>query len=141
MGDAGGDALRGGGGDDTLTGGADDDTLAGGAGDDLLIAGTGLDNLTGGDGADVFQFLTAAEVGLAAGDHITDFRRGVDKIDVAALGMTDFIGNGAFNAVAGELRHDKALGLLEGDLTGDGVADFRLVLDGAPKLSEGDLIL
>ena len=98
LGGAGEDLLRGGrdedtldGGDDkdTLRGGDGDDTLIGGAGNDLLTGGRGDDMQTGGAGRDTFMF------GRHAGDDvITDFKNGIDLIDLTAFGLrpADFAG-------------------------------------------------
>jgi Ca2+-binding RTX toxin-like protein len=75
----GSDTILGGAGNDHLVGGQGFDTLNGGAGDDHLDGSFGSNILTGGSGADtfvvhwdLFQFA----------DSITDFQRGVDKLDV-----------------------------------------------------------
>jgi len=142
---AGRDLLSGLGGDDTLLGGRRADTLLGGdgadilrggsgrnrldsgAGDDRLVVGPGADRLTGGDGADIFVFRAAA----AGRPHaITDFDRSEgDRIDLSAFGGLDFIGDAAFDGVAGELRAAASGGgqRIEADLDGDGLAD--LVID------------
>ncbi len=57
------------------------DTLVGGAGDDLLIGGVGADTLTGGAGRNGFAYLTMRD----AGDTITDFVPGKDRIDISQL--------------------------------------------------------
>lgn len=42
---------------------------------------------------------------------------------------------------AGQLRYDATTGVLEGDVTGDGVADFRVVLTDHAALTVGDMLL
>jgi Ca2+-binding RTX toxin-like protein len=88
------DLLNGGGGDDNLDGGAGDDTLVGGAGQDALIGdlgndvldgGADNDILTGGAGADIFVFRNGD-----GQDRITDFRTGIDQIDISATGLFAF---------------------------------------------------
>lgn len=62
-----------------LTGTAGGNTLVGGAGDDTLTGLQGRDLLTGGDGADHFVYTGV----LDAGDRITDFQPGIDRLVVA----------------------------------------------------------
>lgn len=83
-GGAGNDSLYGGGGNDVLNGGNDDDHLFGNAGNDKLNGGSGIDVMTGGGGADRFIFAPNHEIGL-----ITDFRHGVDKLDLKAFDFAD----------------------------------------------------
>jgi hypothetical protein len=71
----------GGGGGQVINSSQYGDTLTGGAGNDTLNAGRGPDQLTGGDGADHFAW--AAEPWNAG--HVTDFRPGIDKLDLRAL--------------------------------------------------------
>src|SRR5512134_3217623 len=68
---------------DTIYGGGGNDTISGGLGNDLITGGAGADRLTGGGGNDVFVYLTASD--SSAGDIITDFSQGADKIDLGAL--------------------------------------------------------
>lgn len=56
------------------------EALLGGAGDDILLDGAGIDTLTGGSGEDLFAL--AADGVL---DIITDFERGIDKLDLSAF--------------------------------------------------------
>jgi Ca2+-binding RTX toxin-like protein len=144
---AGADSVLGGDGNETLQGGDGDDSLAGGAGSDWLIGQLGTDSLTGGAGADVFAFDDRGELGLgAARDVITDFVHGQDIIrltlvdaDLNAVGDQNFtyiLGVG-FHGVAGELRYSG--GVLQGDLDGDGAADFEITITGAPLISLSDL--
>lgn len=62
-----------------ITGNAAANTLAGNSGNDTLIGGAGADTLIGGSGSDVFFYNTMSE----AGDVITDFTSGTDKICIA----------------------------------------------------------
>lgn len=64
-----------------IDGTAGRDTLAGTPGDDVLTGGPGADTLTGGSGRDVFVYLSMRD----AGDTITDFLPGTDRIDLGAL--------------------------------------------------------
>lgn len=57
------------------------DTLMGSAGDDRIVGGEGADTLTGGGGADLFVYRSLRE----AGDTITDFQPGTDRIDLSVL--------------------------------------------------------
>ena len=146
------DRLLGNNGDDHLDGDANRDVLLGGGGDDTVLGGGGFDILTGGQGGDIFVFAFAAEIGTTAGnrDIITDFRVGVDVIDLTeidaniALGGNQafaFLGNAAFTNVAGQLRYSAVNGLLQGDANGDGLADFALDLTSRPALTVFDILL
>lgn len=64
-----------------IDGTAGRDTLVGTAGDDVITGGDGADTLTGGTGRDVFAYLTMRD----AGDAITDFVPGTDRLDLTAL--------------------------------------------------------
>jgi Ca2+-binding RTX toxin-like protein len=135
----GNDTLLGGNGNDILIGGGGINELNGGNGHDLLISGLGLDIMTGGKGNDTFKFNSVAgsRPGEATRDQITDFTPGEDKIDVSAIdaivgGDHDaftFIGTAAFSA-AGQLRQSQFENgvLIEGDIDGDGIADFEIAL-------------
>jgi len=150
--------LFGGGGDDALIGLGGRDRLDGGAGNDWLYGGAGADILTGGSGADTFVFRSVAEIGPVAGvhDRITDFEPGRDRIDLSAIdangphpghAFTLLARGKAFTGEAGELRwytttsKGEALTVVEGDTDGDGIADFRLDLDGRLTLGKGDFLL
>ena len=130
-------------GDDLLQGGAGKDTLDGGAGADTLQGGTGTDVLTGGADADVFRFVTAAEAGNGTTkDRISDFQAGVDALDFSAfMAGGQFIGKAGFTVGNGpQVRFNPGTGALQGDITGDGIADFGLQLDGAPVLTAADFL-
>jgi Ca2+-binding RTX toxin-like protein len=134
--------------DDRIGGRAGDDILRGGTGDDTLIGGTGRDLLTGNRGADHFVFRSIAESSVAAPDLIRDFHVGQgDKIDLKGIEARSlggdhfaFVGNAGFSNHAGELRFDPATHLLQGDIDGDGTADFAIEVH-VDSLARGDLLL
>ena len=68
-------------------GGAGADILIGGGGRDTLYAGSGGDTMTGGSAADVFIFDTVA-LGGGGNNIITDFKEGIDRLDVSSYGLT-----------------------------------------------------
>lgn len=147
----GSDLMSGFGGDDVLIGGEGDDTLAGGAGKDLLYSGNGFD---------FFVFTSLADSGTnpAARDAIMDFQGGgFDLIELSQIDAIttngpgddtfNFIGTGvAFTNVAGQLRATLISGgqIIEGDVNGDGEADFAIELYDpihAITLTAGDFVL
>jgi ELWxxDGT repeat protein len=130
----------------SLSGGAGNDTLIGGAGNDYLDGGISADQLEGGSGADRFYFRSAAE---ASGDVIIDFSLAEgDRIDLRPLDANTalagnqafaWIGGAEFDGLAGQLRF--AGGELEGDLDGDGVADFQIGLASGVSLTAASIWL
>ncbi|WP_225008345.1 beta strand repeat-containing protein [Novosphingobium percolationis] len=147
------DTLNGGAGNDLLLGRDGNDVLRGDSGDDRLVGGLGADTLTGGGGADRFVFAAISDSNAANGvDHITDFKQKKDVVDVSGIDANStlagdqafaFIGKAAFTA-AGQLRFD-AVGShteLSGDIDGDHVADFTIILDSAfAALKAADFVL
>ncbi len=122
--------------------------LQGGAGNDTLEGGAGRDVLLGGEGADTFGF-SYSENGVLRLGEVLDFSaaRG-DKIDVSKIDANfnvadnqnfDFIGGQAFSNTAGELRFSQRL--LQGDINGDGQADFEIKLVGVLELKQDDILL
>lgn len=116
--------------------------LWGMGGDDVLNGFEGADKLYGGAGNDVFVFSHVQK-----GDRIMDWNGG-DKIDLREIDANGnlagaqgfhFIGNTAFSGIAGELHY--ANGVLEGDVNGDRIADFSVVLVGSPSISGFDFNL
>jgi len=148
----GNDTITGGGGNNTLLGGAGDDTITGGTGNDILDGGTGNNTMTAGSGHDVFRFVSA-DLATYSTNTINNFKHGNDIIDLSQVDANKltvsrndtfaFIGQHAFDKVAGELRYDVAGGntYAYGDMNGDGVADFAIVLKGVTSLSASDFHL
>jgi Ca2+-binding RTX toxin-like protein len=140
------EGLFGGNGNDSLTGddqanrlggGFGADSLVGNEGADTLTGGIGADTLTGGGGSDTFGFDNPS-VGYL--DLIVDLEA-ADVIDLSLIdadsvleGDQAFALVDAFTGLAGELQLRPLTGLghtlLEGDLDGDGVADFRVQIEG-----------
>ncbi|WP_342241333.1 calcium-binding protein [Inquilinus sp. OTU3971] len=148
------DTLSGNRDDNNLQGGGGTDTLDGNRGDDLLNGGAGADMLIGGKGADIFKFTAASDTNIRTTDTIADFNHGQkDKIDLSAIDAKSgtsandafsFIGTAGFSGKAGELRFtaDGKFGTtVEGDLDGNGSADFRIALTGEIALVAKDFVL
>lgn len=96
----------------------------------------------------MFVFLSLDDLQGSARDVITDFERGVDTIDLTAIDAIastravdefDFIGASRFSDTAGELRRTDAV--VEGDVDGDGVADFRILLQADKTPFSSDFML
>ncbi len=121
------------------------DTLTGDDGDNWIAGQGGADSLEGGGGADIFSFSH-----IERGDRILDFTA-EDKIDLSWVDLDEvnihafvFVGTAAFTNSAGELRYqDDGNGnlLLQGDVDGDGDAEFEVALEGVSSITADDLIL
>ena len=139
--------------DNTIVGGTGNDTLIGGSGNDMLQGGAGADMLSGGIGADKFTFAALADSTVAAPDTILDFSTAaMDKIDLHLIDANaslagdqafSFIGTNAFSGVAGQLRYAASGGntLISGDVNGDKVADFSILVSGAHAFGASDFVL
>jgi Ca2+-binding RTX toxin-like protein len=141
---------------DRLAGDGGANALSGAGGNDLLTGGSGADMLTGGAGADIFACRAVGDstVGAAGQDTIVDFNDlDGDKIDLRAIdadgneGNGDqaftFIGGDPFSGQAGQVRVTdvgEAL-LVEGDVNGNGTADFAIRVEGIAELSATDFYL
>ena len=135
---------------DQLTGNSGNNVLSGNNGADVLIGGAGADDLWGGAGADRFDFNALAESTLAARDTIHDFSHiEGDLIDLSGI---DAIGRGkdnafslvnAFTHVAGQLTStfDSDHYVVQGDVNGDGAADFAINVFSSAALVAGDFLL
>ncbi len=143
-------SLTGNAGNNTLSGVAGIDRLFGMDGNDTLVGGAGADSLRGGAGADMFVYAYASESTLAARDSILDFSHAEgDKIDLHQIDAITGGSDNAFHLVvalgghAGELAiaAQGANWLVSGDIDGDGVADFSLLVKSATALVAQDFIL
>ncbi len=128
-----------------MSGNGGNDLLSGRGGKDTIIGGADADMLRGGRGKDLFVYKAAAESFLLP-DTILDFNPGgaqtrVDRIDLRAVDANNaklgnqaftFIGRKGFTNTRGQLRLKKVSGaiLVLGDITGDGVADLEIRLQG-----------
>lgn len=150
------DVIRGASAGETFEGGDGADILDGRAGDDVLIGGEGGDILTGGAGRDVFAYGEDAVSGggaAGAGDLITDFVRGEDKIriDREGFGLADdyavVLVTGASPAPTGtsaQFLFETDSGRLWFDADGAGGAGEAMLiatLDGLTTFSASDIVL
>ena len=128
---------------DDLTGDADRNVIHGGPNGDVLYGLDGNDRLFGDAG-----------IGNASRDIVTDFGVNADRINLAVIDSNtiiagnqtfSFIGAGAFTNVAGQLRFTASPSfqttLVEGDVNGDGHADFQIMLQGNLILAATDFFL
>lgn len=139
-------------GSDTLLGEAGNDTLFGGASSDVLRGDSGQDVLSGGSGADRFVFRDAGDSTATLRDRITDFSAAEqDIIDLREIDAEAGVaGNQAFHFITtafggnvGELRA-KVSGsdlIVLGDINGDKVADFAILLQGVAGVTAADFDL
>jgi Ca2+-binding RTX toxin-like protein len=148
------DVIDGRAGNDELWGDSGFDQLFGGLGNDVIAGGSGSDMLTGGLGADSFLFRSGDTGNTASlADKILDFSGAegdkivIDLIDAKPETPADdafaLIGTGVFTGAAGQLRYE-VIGpntFVQGDLDGDAVADFMILLSGAVTLVAGDFVL
>jgi Ca2+-binding RTX toxin-like protein len=125
-----------------LTGSSRDDEIGGGFGADVLIGGRGRDELSGDAGNDTFRFVHTTDSLKGNPDLILDFSHVEgDRIDLHKIDAnTKIAGNQAFHFIDDQGFHHKAgevhwadgganVILVEGDVNGDGKADFSIALD------------
>lgn len=136
-----------------LTGGNGNDTLRGFGGADVLNGGLGFDNLFGGTGADKFVFtsLQDSTVDPKGRDVINDFSHAeLDLIDLSRIDANGSdAGEGAFSLLTafdgthGALTVTAQAGrwLVQGDVNGDKVADFAILVTSATALLAADFVL
>jgi Ca2+-binding RTX toxin-like protein len=119
------------------------------AGFDLLIGGLGKDKQIGGADADRFDFNALAESSVGGNrDQILDFVSAQgDKIDLSTIDASSHApGNNAFKFIGAHAftHHDAELRfaghILQGDVNGDGKADFEIFVSAASLLN-GDFVL
>ena len=136
---------------DRLLGGDGNDTLNGLKGNDHIQGHGGADDLFGGGGSDTFVYAKVSDSTPAAPDVIHNFARGIDKIDLTAIDAVAggsnnafaWIGNSAFSG-AGQLRTQSTSSglILQGDIDGDGKADFAIAIDASyHALASSDVLL
>ena len=146
--------------DDILYGTNGANRIQGRGGRDDIIGHQGADTLIGGSGDDHFIYRRTSDSTAAAGgrDSILDFQKGQDLIDLLGIDARSgtsandsfsFIGSSNFSGFAGQLRSSLArdesgaqFNLVQGDVTGDGAADFSIAVYSAGQaLSSNDFFL
>ncbi len=128
--------------------------LDGSGGTDKINGAGGADILTGGTGPDQFIYsnLSDSTADTSGRDTILDFAKGQDRVNLSPIDANTktsgdqaftFIGGAAYSNKAGELRYgingDQTI--ISGDVNGDGVTDFKIVLSGSISLGSADFVL
>jgi Ca2+-binding RTX toxin-like protein len=138
--------LIGGRGNDQLTGDLGNDILIGGKGNDVIYGGEGADIISGGSGKDRFVYNNWIESKAGLSDRVKWGRK--DQFDFRSFDANTlqdghqtftFIGRNTFTLQAGELRVTRSE--LQADLTGDGIADFVIELEGNRLLRARNLLI
>tara|TARA_R110002094_G_scaffold178893_1_gene157891 strand:+ start:3155 stop:3910 length:756 start_codon:yes stop_codon:yes gene_type:complete len=154
------DAIFGDDGADTIKGGDGEDIIFGGAGRDVIYGNKKYAVMSGGADQDTFAFTDVKETNSTGWnpnpDLIKDFGFGGidDVIDLSGIdakwgrayaGDQSFlyIGQGRFNGKSGDLRIeiDGNQTIIQGDTTGNGKANFEIILSGQHILSADDFVL
>jgi Ca2+-binding RTX toxin-like protein len=152
FGGSGNDSITAGQGTDLIYGGSGNDTIDGGSTADVIVGGYGADSLTGSGADDIFRYFSIQDSTATAFDTISDFGKSggsVDKIDLAAIDAnTALAGDQAFafvatqtgSVVANSITWQQSGGntTIRGDVNGDTVADFVIVLTGNIALASTD---
>jgi Ca2+-binding RTX toxin-like protein len=139
-------------GDDRLIGSKAKDYLDGGADKDLLRGGKGKDKQFGGADSDTFDFNSIKDSVVGSKrDKIIDFQRGDDEIDLKGIDAKKGSGNQTFKWIGDKNFHDKkgelrikdkgSKVIVQGDVKGDGKADFEILVKGVGELSDDDFVL
>jgi Ca2+-binding RTX toxin-like protein len=171
-GGAGNDSISGAGGADSIRAGTGHDWIRGGAGDDFLFGNSGADKFVyysvdeiGGasdEPGDLINDFEGINAGATERDRIDLHRIDADT-STAADNAFHFIGSDEFTGTAGELRDvigtvtvddpdpfvfdepfQSTARLVEGDVDGDGTADFQLAVvlpQGTTPMNAGDFYL
>jgi Ca2+-binding RTX toxin-like protein len=144
-----GDGLSGGTGNDTIFGGLGPDQIGGGFGDDRIIGGIGADLIYGEQGNDTFVYNGVGD----AGDTITDFEIGRDRIEILRSGFDLSLGTGTLaanrlvagpaNQAFGQFLLDTSTGNVfwDGDGTGAGTPTFLFQTQGVGGLNNTDFVV
>lgn len=140
--------------DIALTGNALVNTVIGGSGNDTLTDGGAADVLTGGGGADLFVLTVLSDsiAPISGRDRITDFSSlAGDRIDLHLLDANanlfgdqafTFVGLAGFSGSAGELNYGTGVdSRIQGDVNGDSLPDFAILLSGVRSLTASDFVL
>lgn len=152
-GNSAGNTLVGNDGANILNGRDGNDTLSGKGGNDLIVGGNGADTLTGGAGADKFVFggTSDSTVAVSGRDTITDFSHAEhDLIDLSKIDANGSdAGDGVFKLLSAFDGSHGALTvsaqgsqwLVQGDINGDKVADFAILVSSSTALVAADFVM
>lgn len=146
-----------------LSGGDGNDVLNGAALDDFLYSDAGQDTFNGNGGSDTFYYFSKLDSrkGIANRDVINGFSVGDnlpggaddDIIDLHEIDAKKGAGNQTFKYIGGHKFHDvkgelqvkyngtTQIGIVSGDINGDGKADFQIEVHSLTALGKDDFVL
>lgn len=153
FGAAGNDDIQGVSGNDTLAGGTGNDVIRGGTGANVIYGNAGYDRLYANsdvtltdNAVDTFVFSTASDsTATSSRDIIYGFTSGQDKIQLSGMDAnTAVAGDQAFTHASHTnglwITADANGWILNGDVNGNGLADFQIQLWGVTAMSWADII-
>lgn len=139
--------------DNLIIGGSGNNILYGMDGNDTLYGRGGGDTLYGGAGADRFKYQSVIDSPNGNADRIKDFSAAEgDVIDFSYMDADSrtsadesfaWLGTGAFTGAGAQLRYNivGSDSHIEGDVNGDGIADFTIVVEGTTTLVAANFML
>jgi RTX calcium-binding nonapeptide repeat (4 copies) len=130
----------------TIKGYGGNDTIKGNSGNDTIVGGFGHDTLSGGGGTDNFIYKSATESGPGPDkrDIITDFKHGIDKIDLGAILSSPFHFKGLQPLKGlGDIHYgyDHTATVVTISTDSDAAPEMELYLNGHVALTASDFIL
>lgn len=143
---------------EVLAGNSVNNVMSGEDGADQIIGNGGSDILTGGLGSDVFVFIETSDSAVGTSrDVIADFTSGSDLIDLSGIdadtsdgtddtflfvpNATPGTGNPGVTSNGVTWYYLDGNTIVQGDVNGDGTADFEIELSGEINLTADDFIL
>lgn len=129
-----------------IVGTAGNDTINGTNGNDVIAGGAGNDVLTGGTGSDTFRYLAASDSPGGAGDYITDFQTGSDRIDLTALNTSaiSLIRSGATTYLFATTPSGAFQLTIAGVVQGGDILygnNHSVFIQGNPNANDGELLI
>lgn len=126
--------------------------MHGGSGNDRVYGDDGVDFLCGETGADRFVFRSLSDAPISGLDRIMDFADGQDLIDLSLIDANATLaGNQAFSFAGAKPFFTSAVDLwvtssllgsvVQGEVNGVGISDFRILVGGDYDMGASNFVL